>query len=151
MADGYGPRSAVDGFDNSDPVQAHDDQKKRFWADIWFLLSIFFVGIFLVNGYKHVRELWLVENGECIEADFYRQEMRASYQDEHGNKFYSFDVSGFFPVTDGGRICLYYTDEILEARPQNVLVFWIACYVLFGALSAFCIWRVYIVYGKKRK
>lgn len=48
----YESRSEFDGFDNADPVQAYDDRKeKRFQADIWILLSIFFRG--------HLSDKWL--------------------------------------------------------------------------------------------
>lgn len=147
----YESRSEFDGFDSTNSVRAYDDRKeKRFQADIWILLSIFFVGIFLMNCYKHVREQQLVRNGTCIEAQYFAQQRRASYVDEDGT-YYHFDVSGFFQVEDGGGINLYYTDEISRARPQTVLAFWIACYVLFGALSVFCIGRVVSVYRKKKK
>lgn len=147
----YESRSEFDGFDNSNSVQAYDDKKeKRFQADIWILLSIFFVGIFLTNCYRHAHERQLLQNGTCIEAEYFEQQGRASYIDSDG-KYYHFDVSGGFPVTNGDRIQLYYTDEVLEAQPQTAPAFWIACYVLFGALSAFCIWRVVCVYRKRNK
>ena len=149
MAGYYESRSEFDGFDNSDSAKAYDDRKeKRFQADIWIFLSIVFVGIFITNGYKHIRELQLVQNGICIEAAFYGEQMRAAYVDENG-KYYNFDVSGTRPVAEGDKIYLYYTDEIRKARPQTENTFWIGCYVFFGALSAFCIWRVVAVYRKK--
>ena len=145
----YESRSEFDGFDNTDPVQAYDDRKeKRFQADIWILLSIFFVGIFLINGYKHSRELLLVKNGTCIEAEYFEKQRRAFYSDGNGT-YYNFDVSGFYQVKDDDGIDLYYTDEVMEARPQTAPAFWIACYVLFGALSVFCIGRVVSVYRKR--
>lgn len=107
-------------------------------------------------GGKREAELWAITNraasstGTCIEAKYFEQERRASYVDEDGT-YYNFDVGGFFQVEDGGGINLYYTDEISKARPQTMLVFWIACYVLFGALSIFCIWRIVSVYRKKKR
>lgn len=150
MAGYYESRSEFDGFDNSDSVQKYDDRKeKRFQADIWIFLSIIFAGIFAANGYKHIRELWLVRNGICIEAEYFADQMRATYFDEDRN-YYSFDVSGTRPVTEGNVVRLYYTDEIRSARPQTTNAFWIGCYIIFGSLSALCIWRVVSVYRKKK-
>lgn len=150
MAGYYESRSEFDGFDNSDSVKKYDDRKeKHFQADIWIFLSIIFVGIFAVNCYKHIRELQLVKNGICIEAEYFAEQMRATYFDENRN-YYSFDVSGTRPVAEGDRIRLYYMNEIRSARPQTENTFWIGCYIIFGALSAFCIWRVVSVYRKKK-
>lgn len=81
----YESRSEFDGFDNSNSVQAYDDKKeKRFQADIWILLSIFFVGIFLTNCYRHAHEQQLLQNGTCIEAEYFGQQGRASYIDSDG-------------------------------------------------------------------
>lgn len=149
MANYYDSRNEYDGFDGRNPVQPYDDKKeKRFQADIWILLAIFFFLMFVSSCYRHMEEYHLIQNSVCIEAKFHASDYTATYFDDNG-KYYGFDVSGYSPVVDKDKICLYYMEDIAKARPANVLGFWIGTHLLFIALFAFSMWRIVAVYHRK--
>ena len=97
MAKYYKSSNEYDGFDGKDSAQPYDDKKeKRFQADIWILLAVIFFLILVKTCYEHMSELYLVNNGSCIEAEYHSSSMRATYFDEN-NAYYGFDISVLYP------------------------------------------------------
>lgn len=149
MANYYDSRNEYDGFDGKNSVQPYDDKKeKHFQADIWILLACLSFLIFTGSCYKHIKEVQLIHNGVCIEAEFHASTFTATYFDENG-KYHGFDISGFIPVVDGDMIKLYYMEDIAEARPANTGTSWLGIHLIFIALFVLSVWRIAAVYRKK--
>lgn len=134
----------MDGFDGREIV--YDEKKeKSYHARIWWALFIAAVLILLRGVMFHVDERKLVNGGNQIVAEYNETTAQAFYREENG-AYHQYDISGFAAEYDGDKITLYYEEQIGYAEPIHTAGFWIKTYLIFGAASLVCGWRLWKIY-----
>lgn len=134
----------LDGFDGREIV--YDEKKERsYQARIWWALLIVAVLILLRGVTFHVDEYQLAKNGHQITAEYDEDTAQAVYWDADGF-YHQYDISGFTAEHEGAFITLYYRDNLAYAEPIHTTEFWLKTYLIFGAASLLCGWRLWKIY-----
>ena len=60
--------------------------------------------------------------------------------------YHQYDISGFTAEHEGAFITLYYRDNLAYAEPIHTTEFWLKTYLIFGAASLLCGWRLWKIY-----
>lgn len=135
-----------DGFDHSDLRVPYDKKReRRFHAAIWMVLAVISLILLFNLITQHIKEIYLIQNGNCIEAAYNEKTMIAQCFDEEG-KWHSYNLQGYYPVTEGANVRLYYMEDIAAAVPANTILSWLKYYGFFGLLFAVSVWRIHRVY-----
>ena len=136
----------LDGFDGRQLV--YDEKKeKRYQARIWWFLFGAAVLILLRGVAFHVDEINMKKNFNMLEATYNERTAQAVYIEENG-AYHQYDISGFSAEYEGEIIRLYYEEQIGYAKPVHEIGFWIQTYLIFGAITIFTTWRLWIIYKK---
>ena len=101
--------------------------------------------VLLRGVFFHIDERTMKKEFQFIEATYYEETAQAVYREENG-AYHQYDISGFSAEYEGDTIRLYYEDQIAYAEPVHEIGFWIRTYLIFGAASAFCAWRLWVIY-----
>lgn len=120
------------------------EKKKYGLIRLWVILAVISFMILVSIAFGHTNELTLRLWGHRIEAEYTEKgnHREARYVDEQGT-LHTYDLSGYFPVHDGDRITLYYTNNLEEVTPENSMVSWLLYYLFFGAVFGFCMWQIH--------
>lgn len=135
-----------DGFDST--AHVYDDKKeKHYQSRIWIVIACVIIGILISLVVKSCKEIYLLNNGQRIEAEYSEEkgQLLARFRDENGH-LRILDISGYKPAHKGESITLYYMEGQAEPRPVNTLSSWLFYYFVFGGLLVFCIWRIHKIY-----
>lgn len=134
----------LDGFDGREIV--YDEKKeKSYHARIWWALLIAAVLILLRGVTFHIDERKMVHSGNQILAEYNESTAQAVYWDTDG-LYHQYDISGFSAEHDGDSITLYYRENVAYAEPVHTTGFWLKTYLIFGAASLLCGWRLWKIY-----
>lgn len=123
-------------------------KKKSPFIIIWFILAVISFIILVSLVFAHINEMIAVKLGHRIEAEYYEEGggIYARYYDED-EKFYTYNLTSYYPIHDNDRVTLYYTTRIDEAEPANTLVSWLKFYAFFGCIFGVSMWRINKVTG----
>ena len=134
----------LDGFDGREIV--YDEKKeKSYHARIWWALLIAVTLILLRGVTFHIDECQLAKNGQKITAEYNESTAQAVYREADG-LYHQYDISGFSAEHEGTFITLYYRDNVAYAEPVHTTEFWLKTYLIFGAASLLCGWRLWKIY-----
>ena len=127
---------------------AKEDKKNQsaLWKGLLLISSL----LLLYTIYHHGKELITIFTGTAIECEYEEGNVPgqayavARYQE--GDKVYSFNLEGYAPAVKGNTVTMYYTEQISQAIPRSRASSWLRSYVLFGGISALCIWKIRKIY-----
>lgn len=138
-----------DGFDNQSIV--YDDKKEKHWqSSVWKVIAFFSAAMLIYIFSNHMKELYIINHGNNIEAVYNKDIMVASCFDKNG-EWHSYDLSGYYPVVQNDHVILYYMDDIKKAQPRNSTISRILFYMFFGVILVFAIFRIVKIYGYHKK
>lgn len=135
-----------DGFDGRD--FNYDEKKDKKWnSGIWKLIACLAALMLLYIFVNHMKDLLLVKQGICLDAEYDEEKGTAFYRDEKGQQ-YTYYLHSYDPESTDGRVKLYYRNNIRAARPRNSTISYIRNYSFFAVILAAAVWRIWKVYKK---
>lgn len=134
-----------DGFDGR--AQAYDEKEEKKWhSGIWKLIACLSALMIIYIFVNHMKDLLLVQQGICIEAEYDETKNLARYVDENGQVYVYSDLYNYDFKSEDGHLKLYYRYNIHAARPRNVLMSYVKYYVFFGILFGISAWKIWKIY-----
>lgn len=141
-------------WDGFDKAEYHYDEKKekRYQSSIWKYLFALASIMLILTSYKFIEELNFIINGSSFVASYDVDNDGAEivrYFDEDKN-FYMFNVTGLNAVHEETTIKMYYLDDMNEAVPRTVWWLWFFYYAFFGIIFGISLWKIILIYRKKK-
>lgn len=133
-----------DGFDG----QAHnyDEKKEKKWSSgIWKVIACLSALMLIYIFVNQVKELLLVKQGICLEAEYDEEKMWAKYIDENG-QWYTYYLNAYDPESKDGHVKLYYRHNIYAARPKSATMSFVKNYLFFSIIFGISMWRIWKIY-----
>lgn len=133
-----------DGFDS----QAHiyDEKKDKKWnSGIWKLIACLSALMLIYIFYNQMKEILLIKQGICIDAEYDETKMLARYIDEDG-QLYMYNLNAYDPEVKDGHVKLYYRYNIHAAKPKSDVLSIIKDYAFFAILFGVSAWRIWKIY-----
>lgn len=135
-----------DGFDGRDSY--YDEKKDKKWnSTIWKLIACLSALMLLYIFVNQMRDVLLVKQGICLDAEYDEEKMVAIYKDENGQQ-YTYSLNSYSPESKDGRVKLYYRYNIRAARPRNSTISFVKNYCFFSIIFAIAVWRIWKIYKK---
>ncbi len=140
---------AWEGFDGRQ-YEYNEVEERKYESSVWKYLAVGSILLFLIVIFMHTKELYIILQGECIEAVYYigsdGSEI-AKYESPEG-KVYRYNISQMNSVHTKDKIMMYYIDNVQEAIPKTKWTLWCMYYMFFGCLGGLSIWRIRKIYKK---
>lgn len=130
-------------------VESEKDEQS-YEARIWWMFLVVALIVLSYTIWHHYLNYNLVQNGTCIEAQYFVQsnQAQARYQDEAG-QIYTYNLSSLNADHDEDTVKLYYVTDIRHAEPKRALKSWLFSYLFFGLMFVGCSFKLYTIYKKK--
>lgn len=130
-------------------VESEKDEQS-YEARVWWMFLVVAIIVLSYTIWHHYLNHNLVQNGTCIEAQYFIQsnQAQARYQDESG-QIYTYNLSNLDADHDEDTVKLYYMTDIRHATPKRTIKFWLFSYTVFGLMFVGCIFKLYLIYKKK--
>lgn len=130
-------------------VESEKDEQS-YEARVWWMFLAVAVIVLSYTIWHHYRNYDLVQNGTCIEAEYFvhSNQAQARYQDENG-QIVTFNLSNSGADHDENTVKLYYREDIRHAEPKRELSSWLMPYGIFGLMLVGCVFKLFTIYRKK--
>lgn len=135
-----------EGFDSSDDYHMSEaEQRKENWSQskIWIILGVFMFLCLVMTIFMSGKEILLVLNGNCVEAEYTGDEKSVEIQDDQGNKYYINVNDTFISAKKGVLKLYYYGDNMRSAKPVTAAWYWLIMYCIWVPLVLLCVWRIH--------